>query len=71
MSPISGTLPGHSSLPVVVEFDATALNEGAYQALLAIEHNDAAQPFPVDLPVNLAVVSPRDRLQYLPLILVQ
>jgi hypothetical protein len=71
MSPITGTLPGHSSLPVVVEFDATALDEGAYQAMLAIEHNDAAQPFPVELPVNLAVLPQRDRLQYLPLILVQ
>lgn len=70
LEPITATVLGHSSLPVTVEFDAGALDEGAYQAMVAIEHNDAAQAFPVELPVNLAVLPPRDRLQYLPLILI-
>ncbi len=70
ISPITATLSGHSSLAVAVQFDAAALEEGAYQAMLAIEHNDSAQTFPVELPVNLAVLPPRDRLQYLPLILI-
>jgi hypothetical protein len=71
ISPITATVPGHSSLPITVEFDATALDEGAYQAMLAIEHNDFAQPFPVELPVTLAVLPPQDKLLYLPLILAQ
>lgn len=71
ISPITATLSGHSSLAVAVQFDAAALEEGAYQAMLAVEHNDAAQAFPVELPVNLAVLPPRDKLQYLPLILVE
>jgi YVTN family beta-propeller protein len=70
LSPITSTLPGHSSLPVTVGFDATALAEGAYQAALAIEHNDGAQTFPVELPVTLTVLPPQDRVKYLPLILV-
>jgi hypothetical protein len=71
LSPITATLPGHSSLPIVVEFDATALAEGAYQAMLAIEHDDGAQTFPVELPVTLTVLPPQDRVKYLPLILVR
>lgn len=71
LNPITTTLPGHSSLPVTVAFDATALAEGAYQAALAIEHNDGAQAFPVELPVTLTVLPPQDRVKYLPLILVQ
>lgn len=70
-SPITSTLPGHSSLPVAVGFAAAALSEGTYQAVLAIEHNDATQSFPVELPVTLTVLPPQDRLHYLPLILVQ
>jgi hypothetical protein len=71
LDPITATIPGHSSLPVTVEFDATALAEGAYQAMLAIEHNDGAQTFPVELPVTLTVLPAQDRVKYLPLILVQ
>jgi len=55
----------------VVEFDAAALDEGVYEAALAIEHNDQAQTFPVELPVTFTVLPPQDRVKYLPLILVQ
>jgi hypothetical protein len=57
--PKAGTLPGHSRLPVTLEFDATALPIGDYQATLAIEHTDPAQPSPVELPVTLAVSRPK------------
>jgi hypothetical protein len=42
-TPQAGTVPGHSSLPVTLEFDATGLSVGEYQAVLAMEHNDPAQ----------------------------
>lgn len=58
VSPISGTVPGHSSLPVTVSFDAGALNSGVYEARLAVEHNDPNQPFPVEIPVTLTVHPP-------------
>lgn len=71
LSPITGTLPGHSSLAIVVELDAAGLDEGVYEAALAIEHGDQAQAFPVELPVTFTVLRPQDRVKYLPLILVQ
>ncbi len=71
LSPITGTLPGHSSLPIAVGFDAAALDAGAYEAALAIEHSDRTQTFPVELPVTFTVLPPQDRVKYLPLILVE
>jgi YVTN family beta-propeller protein len=65
-TPVGGTIPGHSSLPVALKFDATTLSPGDYQATLAIEHNDPAQSSPVELPVTLTVVK---RQWFLPLIL--
>ncbi len=56
-SPVTGTLPGHSRLPVSLTFDATMLPVGDYSAMLAIEHNDPAQLSPVELPVTLTVVA--------------
>jgi WD40 repeat protein len=57
-APVSGTVPGHSRLPVVVELDAANLPSGLYEAVLAIEHNDPAQAFPVEVPVTFAVQIP-------------
>ena len=56
--PVSGTLPGHSSLAVTVEFDTVNLPSGQYTATLAIEHNDPHAPFPVDMPITLTVQMP-------------
>lgn len=64
-TPTAGTIPGHSSLPVTLGFNATMLSPGNYQATLAIEHNDPSQPIPVELPITL-VVSPHK--VFLPLI---
>ncbi len=69
MSPITGTIAGHSSLPISIEFDASGLDVGDYQAVLAIEHNDPAQPFPAELPVTLTVFPVQRGVKYLPLIL--
>jgi uncharacterized membrane protein len=55
--PQSAILPGHSSLPVSLGFDATQLPAGEYEAILAIEHNDPAQASPVELPVTLNVIA--------------
>lgn len=57
-APVSGTVPGHSRLPVVVELDAANLPLGLYEAVLAIEHNDPAQAFPVEVPVTFTVQIP-------------
>ncbi len=65
-APITATIPGHSSLPVAVEFDATALAPGTYRATLAVEHNDPARSSPVEIPVTLTVLLYRI---YLPLVL--
>jgi hypothetical protein len=58
VSPASGVVPGHSSLPVTATFDATGLSTGVYQARLAMEHNDPDQEFPVEVPVTLFVGVP-------------
>ena len=67
-TPETGTIPGHSSLPVTLEFDATSLSLSDYQVTLAIEHNDPAQPSPIEVPVTLTVALPKWEL-FLPLIL--
>ncbi|MEJ2207490.1 MAG: hypothetical protein P8129_00460 [Anaerolineae bacterium] len=67
-SPQAGTIPGHGLAAIGLEFDATNLPPGSYQAILAIEHNDPAQPSPIELPVKLTVrTGPRQI--YLPLAL--
>ena len=58
ISPINATIAGHSSLPVALSFDARNLSGGVYHAVLAIEHNDLNQEFPVEVPVTLAVHPP-------------
>lgn len=58
VSPGSGVVPGHSSLPVTVTFDATGLSTGVYHARLAMEHNDPNQIFPAEAPVTLVVEVP-------------
>lgn len=57
-SPTSSVVPGHSSLPVTVTFDATGLPAGVYRARLAMEHNDPNQAFPAEAPVTLTVEVP-------------
>lgn len=58
VSPTSAVVPGHSSLPVTLSFNATGLSTGLYRARLAIEHDDPAQVFPAEIPVTLAVGVP-------------
>ena len=58
LSPTSAVVPGHSSLPVQVQFDAANLATGVYSARLAIEHNAPDQVFPAEVPVTLAVGVP-------------
>lgn len=58
VTPTSGSLPGHSSLPIALEFDASGLAAGVYRATLAIEHNDPNHIFPAEVPVTLTVEIP-------------
>lgn len=58
VSPASSVVPGHSSLPVTVTFDATGLSTGVYRARLAMEHNDPNQTFPAEAAVTLFVGVP-------------
>jgi YVTN family beta-propeller protein len=58
-SPVTGTVPGYSTMEVTVSFDATNLPVGSYEAVLALEHNDLFLPSPVQIPVNLTVVAPQ------------
>jgi YVTN family beta-propeller protein len=57
-SPTSAVVPGHSTLPIEVQFDATALPTGVYHARMAIEHNDPNHVFPAEAPVTLTVEIP-------------
>jgi YVTN family beta-propeller protein len=63
VAPDNGTIPGHDQQAVAITVDATTLSSGAHTAMLAIEHNDPAQPFPVEIPVSAAVVNPAITLQ--------
>lgn len=65
-APQTSVVPSRSSLPVTLEFDATALSLGSYHAVLAIEHDDPSQPSPIEVPVTLAVTR---RTLWLPLVL--
>jgi hypothetical protein len=53
--PETGVVSGHDSLEVLVHFDAANLPVGAYDAILAIEHNDPNQSTPVQIPVTFEV----------------
>ena len=53
-NPLSGTVPPGSSVNVEVGFDATGLDEGIYNANLAITSNDPITPL-LDVPVTMNV----------------
>jgi hypothetical protein len=55
--PATATLPGHSQQPVTIGLDATALTPGEYHAILALEHSDAHQLSPIQIPVTLTVIA--------------
>ena len=65
-SPEEGSIPDHSNLSAILTFDATALPQGIFQAVLAIEHNDPDQFSPVEIPVTLVVDAPYQT--YLPMV---
>ena len=55
--PEQGSVAGHSSFATTLNFDATTLNAGVYDAILAIEHNDPNQDSPMLIPVQLTVTT--------------
>lgn len=58
VDPTSGSMPGHSTLPITLGFDAAGLAVGTHRATLAIEHNDPNHVFPAEVPVVLTVGVP-------------
>jgi hypothetical protein len=54
VAPASGTTPADSESVVNVNFDATGLAPGDYEALLCVNSNDSMMPL-VELPVSLSV----------------
>jgi hypothetical protein len=66
-APVTSTIPGHSSLPVTLGFDATTLSAGDYRATLALEHNAPSRSSPVEVAVTLAVIT--SYKVYLPIVL--
>jgi hypothetical protein len=55
-TPRASTIPLHSLLSITLELDATGLSLGSYQGIVAIEHNDPSQRFPIKIPVHLNVI---------------
>ena len=53
--PAVAQIPGHSSQEVTIQFDASKLHNGVYEAFLAVEHNDPNRASPVKLPVTFTV----------------
>jgi hypothetical protein len=52
--PLTGTVPGHSSVPVQVTFDATGIQPGDYTTMFSIMSNDPVTPS-VSVPVTMTV----------------
>jgi hypothetical protein len=55
VSPASIAITGHGTGQITIHGDASDLDQGSYEALLAIEHNDPDQRSPVEIPVILEV----------------
>jgi YVTN family beta-propeller protein len=52
--PITGTVPGYSSMPVQVTFDATGLQPGIHTAEIIVQSNDPVTPT-ASVPVTMTV----------------
>jgi hypothetical protein len=57
VNPTSGTTVAGGTSAVTVDFDATGLDPGLYEAVLCIDSNDPATPL-VELPVSMDVTVP-------------
>ena len=57
VAPASGTTPADGESTVNVNFDATGLTAGEYEALLCVNSNDPMMPL-VEIPVALTVADP-------------
>jgi uncharacterized membrane protein len=53
-SPVSATIPAHSSLDVTLGLDARNLAPGTYTGMLVVEHNDPAQDYAY-IPLTMTV----------------
>lgn len=64
-SPEQGSIPGHDSQPVSLDFDASSLTPGVYEGTLVLEHNDPLQPT-LSLSVTLNVLATQAAVEITP-----
>ena len=55
VSPEAGSVPGGGTSNLLLSFDATGLQEGAYYDTIRVTHNAPFQESPLDIPVTLMV----------------